>query len=109
MPASTMPSYNILTAEEFTTMCNNFTHSIGPDGRVHCPKETPLNRARGKKITYMHGYLYCNSIMYDEIKNIIDFEEQTNAHITQHPKSRMRFKTKNEISASQLSLIIESL
>jgi len=101
--------YNVPTTQEFSAIFRKFTQSVGPNGRVHCPKDSPLNRARGKKITYMNGHLYCNIIMLNEIKSIVDFEEQTTTFVTQHPGSRMRFKSKDKITASQLSLVINSL
>ena len=104
-----MTTYNVPTAEEFIDICGDFTHSIGPNDRVHCPRDSALNRGRGKKITYMKEYLYCNIIMFNEINSVVDFEEQTTVFVTQHPGSRMRFKSKNKITASQLSLVIESL
>ena len=105
------PVFDELSYITFATMCQDRgkTISYGAGECVHCPRDSPLNRSQGKKVTFKLGYLYCNLLAMDVLKSTVNFEEEHNAHVSQHPLSRRRFKSTSKLTSSQLSIVLQLL
>jgi hypothetical protein len=105
------PVFDELSYQKFVSMCEEHgkTISYGAGECVHCPRDSPLNRSQGKKITFKRGHLYCNLLAMEVLKSTVNFEEEHNAHVSQNPLSRLRFKSTYELTASQLSFVLQLL
>jgi len=105
------PVLDELSYQTFVSMCEEHgkTFSYGAGECVHCPRDSPLNRSQGKKITFKRGHLFCNLFAMEVLKSTVNFEEEHNAHVSDHPRSRLRFKSTHELTASQLSFVLELL
>jgi hypothetical protein len=108
----TSPLLNkMATYDDFVRICNytNKTFSFGPKDQVHCPRDSPMNRAQGVKVTYLNGYLHCNeraSVLLNVLEGIQMVDIDPNG---QHPKSRTRFKAEEQYNLWTLINMMEHL
>ena len=108
----TSPLLNkMATYDDFVSICNytDKTFSYGPKNQVHCPRDSPMNRARGIKVTYHNEYLYCNeraAVLLNVLEGIQMVDMDPNG---QHPKSRTRFKAAEQYNIWTLTDMMEHL
>ena len=100
-------------SSHFILLCENAnkTCSYGADDRAHCPRDSPMNRARGKKLTFLRDSLYCNEAAA-EILNMhpgFNFQEVHTQHTIDHTKSRVRFRSVRIHTESEIYNIFKIL